>query len=71
MLTAGDLTLIIWLVAVKSLFSPFPALFLRSKSLNSVTFKVRGLELHLLEGGLLKDLCAYIKSTMVLSKFGR
>ena len=70
MLIAGDLTLIMWAVTVKLLFFPFRGLFLRSKSLSSVSLKVRGLELHLLQGGLSKDLCAYIKSNTVLSKFG-
>ena len=71
MLIAGDLTLIMWLVTVKLLFFPFHAVFLRSRSLSSVSLKVRGLELHLLEGGLSKDLCAYDKSNTVVSKFGR
>ena len=32
---------------------------------------MKGLELHLLEGGLSKDLWASVKSITVISKFGR
>lgn len=59
-----------WL-PVKLLFLPFHVPRLRSKSLSSATLKVKGLELHLLEGGLSKDLWASVKSITVISKFGR
>lgn len=73
-LIAGDFNLVHTVkvvVARKVTIFPFCALLLRCRSLSSAILKVRGLGLHLLERDLSKDLWSFVKSTTIISKFGR